>query len=122
MGELDLTGRCILLVEDEFLVARSVCRLLKYWRATVVGPAATIAQALELFAKGERIDFALVDINLRGVTAFPVADALVARGVRFVFMTGHERSMIPECYRGVAVLQKPFNSDALAKALTPLTS
>ena len=122
MSDLDLTGRCILLVEDEYLVARSLTRLLKIWRATIEGPVATIGQALELLAKADQIDFALVDINLRGVGSFPVADALAARAIPFAFTTGYETSMIPERYRNVAVLQKPFNSAVLAKELAILTS
>jgi hypothetical protein len=74
-----------------------------------------------LSATADRIDFALVDINLRGVTAFPVADALLARGVPFVFTTGYGTSMIPEHYRDVAALQKPVTAAMLAKSLLILT-
>jgi DNA-binding response OmpR family regulator len=122
MSDLDLTGHRILLVEDEYLIARSLGVLLGIWGATVLGPASTIERALGLLAKTDGIDFALVDINLRGVAAFPVADALLARGVPFAFTTGYGTSMIPEHYRDVAALQKPFDAAALAKALLILTS
>jgi CheY-like chemotaxis protein len=121
MSNLDLTGRRILLVEDEYLVARSLCGLLESWGATILGPASTVERALGLSATADRIDFALVDINLRGVTAFPVADALLARGVPFVFTTGYGTSMIPEHYRDVAALQKPVTAAMLAKSLLILT-
>ena len=120
MSAPDLTGRRILLVEDEYLIARLLGQLLESWSATIVGPAATTERALALLAQMDRIDFAVVDVNLRGVPAFPVADALLARGVPFVLTTGYETSMIPERYRHVAVFQKPFNAAALAKALSGL--
>jgi hypothetical protein len=69
-----------------------------------------------LLAQTDRIDFAVVDVNLRGVPAFPVADALLARGVPFVFTTGYGTSMIPERYRYIGTFQKPFNAAAIAKA------
>jgi CheY-like chemotaxis protein len=122
MSDLELTGRVILLVEDEYLVARSLCRLLKTLGATILGPAATIEQAFGLLATTDRIDFSLIDVNLRGVTGFPIADALLARGVPFAFATGYGDSIVPERYREVAVLQKPFGAEMLAKALLALAA
>jgi CheY-like chemotaxis protein len=117
MSDLDLTERVILVVEDEYLVARSLCRLLKTMGATILGPAATIEQALGLLAGSDRVDFSLIDVNLRGVRAFPVADALLARGVPFAFTTGYGESIVPERYGDIAVLQKPFGAAVLARAI-----
>ena len=122
MSDPNLTGRCILLVEDEYMVAEPLAELLEVWGATILGPAPTLEQALGLLARTDQIDFALVDVNLRGIKAFPLADALLARGVPFVFTTGYGTSMIPEPYRDVAVVQKPFSKIALAKALLVLAS
>jgi CheY-like chemotaxis protein len=117
MSDLELTERVILVVEDEYLVARSLCRLLRTMGATILGPAATIEQALAVLARTDRIDFGLIDVNLRGVPAFPVADALLARGVPFAFTTGYGDSNVPERYGDVAVLQKPFGAAMLARAI-----
>ena len=116
-SDLALSGRVILVVEDEYLVARSLCRLFKTLGATIVGPASTVEQALGLVAMTQKIDFSLIDINLRGAAAFPIADALLARGVPFAFTTGYEDTILPERYRDVTVLQKPFSATALSKAL-----
>jgi CheY-like chemotaxis protein len=122
MGALELNGRVVLVVEDEYLVARPLCRLLTAMGAKIVGPAATIAQALALLETTDRIDFGLLDINLRGVPAFPIADALIARGVRFAFATGYGDDLIPERYRGVTILQKPFGATSLSSALRTTTA
>ena len=79
MNEPDLSGRHILIIEDEHIVAQAMCRMLRVWGATVVGPAATVDSALALVRSGPRIDGVLLDINLRGVRAFSVADELIER-------------------------------------------
>jgi CheY-like chemotaxis protein len=120
MSDPDLTGRPILVVEDDYLVARLLCELLEVWGATIVGPAATIERALAVLAETERVELAVVDVNLRGATGFAVADALLARGVPFIFTTGYETSAIPERYHDITVLQKPFRQAEIAKALLAL--
>jgi CheY-like chemotaxis protein len=117
MSNLDLAGCYILVAEDDYMVAESLCTLLECLGATIIGPAATADRALALLARADRVDFAMVDIELRGTPAFAVADALRARGVRFAFATGHETSVIPERYRDAAVLQKPFDGAEIAKSV-----
>jgi CheY-like chemotaxis protein len=115
----DLTGLRIAIVEDEHVVATSLARMLEILGAVIVGPVPTVARALALLRATARIDGAVVDLNLRGVMAFPVADALIARGVPFVFATGYGKSVIPEFYGTVPVLQKPYDPVELATALFP---
>jgi len=113
----DLTGRRILIIEDEHIVAESLSRVLRAWGAVIVGAAATVEQALTMIDSPAPIDGALLDINLRGVRAYCVADALIVRGVPFAFTTGYSALLIPEQYRHVAVLQKPFEPEEIARAL-----
>jgi CheY-like chemotaxis protein len=109
----------VLLVEDEHIVAAALSRGLRVCGAEVIGPAATVPNALALIEATPAIDGALVDINLRGVKAYDVVDALIARRVPTVLTTGYETSVVPSRYRDVPVLQKPFDpADALA-ALFP---
>lgn len=115
----DLTGLHVLLIEDEHIVAMAFARALRQFGATIVGPAATIEQALETIASSVTIDGAMLDVNLRGVRAYAVADALCERGVPFVFATGYSAPIIPERYRTIPVLVKPFEPEALAVALFP---
>jgi len=106
----------ILLIEDEHLVAAALARALRGLGADIVAMAATVDQALALL-ETTPIDGALLDINLRGVPAYAVADALIARGIPLVFTTGYGSPVIPEVYRRVPVLLKPFDPDEILVAL-----
>src|SRR4051794_18564375 len=90
-----LRGRRLLVVEDEYLIAASLARELEGRGAEVVGPAGSVRDALALVeAEGDRLDGAVLDINLRDERVYPVADALVARGVPFIFLTGYDARVI----------------------------
>lgn len=115
----ELTGLKVLVVEDEMLVSMLVEDMLSELGCEVVGPAADIAEALEL-ARDTAIDAALLDVNLGGKPIFPVADLLRERGVPYVFASGYGEAGITEDHRGAPVLQKPFREVDLAKALKAL--
>lgn len=70
----------------------------------------------------DTIDAAVLDVNLNGDKSYPVADALVARGVPFVFCTGYNKNNIENGYRGFPMLQKPFECSKLGDALAKLLS
>ena len=112
-----LRGRRLLIVEDEYMIAADLASALEEQGAKVIGPAGSIEQALELMDREREIDGAVLDINLRGKRAYPVAEALSARGVPFVFATGYDAWVIPEAYTGVPRLEKPVNTRALARLL-----
>lgn len=118
-----LGGRRILIVEDESLVAMLLETILDDMGCETVGPISTVAEAVALIEGGEALDGALLDVNVAGVEVFPVAAALDARGVPFVFSTGYGEGGLPEEWKGRITLQKPFTEtavqDALVKALTP---
>lgn len=107
------------MVEDEYLIALQVETSLGDAGAEVVGPVGTLRGALNAVSGAGRLDAAVLDINLRGETVYPLADALVARGVPFVFATGYDQATIPERYAGVAVCDKP---PALADLLAVLAA
>jgi CheY-like chemotaxis protein len=71
-------------------------------------------------AKAERFDGAILDLNLGGESAYPLADQLMARGVPFVFITGYQRDSLDRRYANVPVLQKPIDSAALERVLLSL--
>jgi CheY-like chemotaxis protein len=116
------SGRKVLLVEDEMLVAWLVGDMLAELGCAVVGPASSVNQALAMI-DAEAIDAVVLDVNLNGQMSYPVADALAARGVPFVFSTGYDRDTLLEGYRTFPVLQKSYHlselSDKLAKLLRP---
>ena len=83
---------------------------------TLAGEAGGIDEALAL-AKEGAFDVAILDVNLNGQPISPVVEVLVARGLPFVFATGYGQRGVPEPYRQTPTLQKPFQSEALARAI-----
>lgn len=114
-----LSGCRVLVVEDEMMVAWAVEDVLSDWGCTVVGPAARVGEALAVLG-AEAIDMAVLDISLDGQRSYPVADALEALGVPFVFLTGYGRDSLPSRYRFHIMLQKPFEQFELGDVLTRL--
>jgi two-component sensor histidine kinase len=117
-----LSGRRVLVVEDEVMVAWTLEDMLAELGCTVVGPAVRVDQALAMI-ETEAVDAVVLDVNLNGEKSYPVADALAARGVPFVFSTGYNKNNLLTGYRAFPMLQKPFNraklGGALAELLTP---
>lgn len=80
---------------------------------TVVGPADTVATALEM-AESEPLDGAVLDINMRNEYSFPVARLLRRRGIPFFFTTGHSEAILPGDLQGAPCLTKPISTHAFA--------
>jgi DNA-binding response OmpR family regulator len=112
-----LAGRRVLVVEDEYFLADDVVRGLKANGAEVIGPVGGIDDALDLIDETEQLDAVVLDLNLRGEMAFPVADALIERGVPFVFATGYDSASIPPRYKAVTRCEKPVDAPKIARAL-----
>jgi CheY-like chemotaxis protein len=111
-----LASRRVLVVEDEYFLADDLAQVLETLGAQVVGPVPTLEKALALLA-GERVDAAVLDINLKGQAVYPVADVLREQGVPFVFATGYDQRSIPDTYKDVPRWEKPFRPKDLATAL-----
>jgi two-component sensor histidine kinase/DNA-binding response OmpR family regulator len=117
-------GNRMLIAEDEALVAIMMEDLAVELGWSVVGPFAKAADALAA-AKDDDIQAALLDVNLGGESVYPVADALTARGVPFVFTTGYGAESIDRRFASTPILQKPidrhvleqvFSSDGMSRA------
>ena len=117
-----LKGRRILVVEDESLVAMLLETILEDMGCETVGPVSNVAEAVGLVDGGEPLHGALLDVNVAGVEVLPVAAALEARGLPFVFSTGYGEGGLPDGWKGRITLQMPFTvaavEDALARALS----
>jgi CheY-like chemotaxis protein len=116
-----LQNKQILLVEDDFLIARPLAEKLEDAGATVIGPAATIEESIALIARIPEIDAALMDVNLAGEMSYPVAYDLVRRGVPFVFLTAYDPSLVAARFRDVPVFAKPVEFERVMEALQALT-
>jgi CheY-like chemotaxis protein len=106
----------VLVVEDEGLVAMMLEDLLGDMGCEVAGPLASVAQALDWLKAGGQADAALLDVNLGGQPVFPVAEALMARGVPIAFTTGYGETRDPR-FKSAIMLGKPIRQDRLEAAL-----
>lgn len=115
--QLSLRERRILVVEDELLVAMEMEDLLVEHGCAVIGPAIDVNAALGLVAS-EPLDAVLLDLNLGGAVATPVASVLCSRGIPFVVVTGYSKkqSRSPDL-QDVPILEKPVDRHSLVRAL-----
>lgn len=112
-----LDGLRIMIVEDMLLVADVIAELLANCGCDVVGPAARLPKGIAL-AREERLDGALLDMNLAGEYSFPIAEVLRARDIPFIFLTGYGDAAMPPEYRSAPRLAKPFHDDELVRLAT----
>ncbi|WP_114948031.1 response regulator [Microvirga calopogonii] len=117
----DALANCrVLVAEDEYFIARDIGRALHALGAEVVGPVPSRDEVQAILATGERLDAAILDINLDGKMVFPVMRALAARGIPVVFATGYDQATVPAQYQDIPRWQKPFDPRALVQALPDL--
>jgi len=83
---------------------------------TPVGPARRMGPALKLIEHAV-FDIAILDVNLNGDESYPIADALAARAIPFVFASGYSADSLREKYRSIPSLQKPFQQHELEQTL-----
>ena len=106
----------ILVVEDEPLVSMELVDALEEADSFVVGPARSVQEAIDL-AHTRNLDAAVLDIELRGEPIYPAADLLIARGVPFIFTTGHDLDVIPTRFGDIPFVSKPTPADEVLLAL-----
>jgi CheY-like chemotaxis protein len=116
-GGLDMTlsGKRVLIVEDEYIIAAIIASEVTASGGKVV-MAKSVAAALDIVAAAG-VDGAILEIKLMGERTFRVADALVARRIPFMFATGMSHQDAPARHANVPWLEKPCAPDTLRKAL-----
>ncbi|MCX2721376.1 response regulator [Roseibium salinum] len=105
----------ILIVEDEWLIAEDYAVALRDADYGVVGPCATVKAAIAAIDE-ETVDAALLDVELSGEASLPVAEYLSARGIPFVFVSGHNAREVPPDMRALAH-SKPLSHSMLLAAV-----
>jgi len=120
MSEL-LSGRRILVVEDEMLILMMIEGILEDLGCRSVTSAATVKKAITLI-ETEFFDAAMLDMNLAGEDSSRVADALSERAVPFIYSTGTDRRDMAAASRDHAVLFKPYKETDMIAALTQLSN
>jgi CheY-like chemotaxis protein len=116
MHDTRLTGRHVLIIEDNFYQAEESRESLAAAGAVVAGCRATPPDLDDLLAHTP-VDIALLDINLGQFHSFDLARALLARDIPFVFLTGYDPSILPPDLAAATVIAKPADTASLIDAL-----
>ena len=94
----EFESKHILIVEDEFLLAQSLSMELQAHGACVIGPVDSVHDALLLIG-AQRVDGALLDINLHAETSYPIAHLLDKMDVPFIFISSVRPEDVPAHFR-----------------------
>jgi len=117
--ERSLGGRSILIVEDDSVLATDLTALLREAGCRAVLPTTSIGAALSTMVH-YLVDAAILDVNVQNEWVFPVAHALAAAGIPFVFLTAYAADSIPPEHRGRPFLNKPHQPEVLLATVSGL--
>ncbi|MFL5335130.1 MAG: response regulator [Geminicoccaceae bacterium] len=108
----------ILIVEDEALIALELAESLEHDGHEVVGPAATMAEALAL-CKAEPPELAVLDINLQdGSSGVILARALLTRwGVLSIFASGQLLEARQAKDSALGCIGKPYQPETVLRSV-----
>lgn len=115
----DLSGMSVLVVEDEYYLAADVAQQVTRAGGLVIGPFASAHDGLAGLTDNTP-DCALVDINTGEGPSFVLADALLAQGVPFAFLTGYDAGTVPDRFRGIDRIEKPAHDRSVIAVLSKL--
>ena len=102
----------VLIVEDEPIVSLDIEHTLRSAGHQVVGTAASVRRAIDLLGSSQ-CNLVVLDTNLGGESAAPVAEQLRECGITYICLTGYSAHRLPCAMRGAPVLAKPFEPDRL---------
>ena len=112
-----MTGaRSILIVEDEPLIAMMLEDFILSLGHEVSGNCDSVSSALAEIESGS-CDLAILDVNLKGESVWPVAKALKAKGTPFVLASGGHVDPPPAEFRNVAMIEKPYTIDRVSPVI-----
>jgi two-component SAPR family response regulator len=117
MTTTSLNGLTIMVVEDDFLAALEIKRLVEERAGTVAGPVGRLEQAQQL-AQDTSLDGAILDVKLNGSVSLPVVDDLIARGVPVILVTGYDVATLPARFVDTPRLPKPFSEVDFEETVT----
>lgn len=110
-----LVNRRILVAEDEGLIAFDIEAMLRGFGCEVVGPVSDVAEVLEAI-ETERLDGALLDVNLRGRQVFEILPELIRRKIPVMLTSGYDDStLFPAAFRDLPRISKPFAKETLRR-------
>lgn len=107
----------VLVIEDDYLLAEALVDSLTKLGCTVTACASSLEHAMQL-AQETTCDLAIVDVDLRGMTAFPVLERLRDRGISFVIASATELEDLPPEFADACVVSKPYDTRELRSAMS----
>ncbi|RST30724.1 PAS domain S-box protein [Sphingomonas ginkgonis] len=113
---MPVSGKRILIVEDEALISMQIEQVVRQLGFTALGPAGSVDQALEVLAT-EAVDAAVIDVSLGRERSDPLADELAERGIPFVVCTGYATPVSRSVEKAVDTLGKPIDPATLKRVL-----
>jgi DNA-binding response OmpR family regulator len=113
---MDIAGLRVMVFEDDFLLAGTLADVLGRLGCTVVRCIAMFDHAMEAVAT-EDFDIAVVDLQLQGITAYPLLDRLAERGIPCIIASCRSRADIPPRYASVPTISKPYTASELRRAI-----
>jgi DNA-binding response OmpR family regulator len=116
MTEGQTQVRRVLIIEDEMLIALMLQDMLEDVGLTVEAIANSLAGGLEVAARAD-VQLAILDVNLNGEEAYPIAELLRGRRVPFIFSTGYGAGNLRPDFASVPQLVKPYQQDSLRAAI-----
>ena len=116
MWPLGITGKRILIVDDEPLVALAMTEMLEEGGFQVIGPCASLSEAITAI-RSTKFDAAILDVNLNGELIYPAAELLAEQQIPFIFVTGYSSEDIDSHFKNVLALNKPVEREKLLKLL-----
>jgi CheY-like chemotaxis protein len=110
-----MSKKTILIIEDEFLVALDMERILADAGYKVTAIAADRAEALAAACEAE---IAFVDVNLRDGPTGPAIACELAKtyGTRVVYVTANPAQIDPRAPTAIGYVRKPFSDSAIIAA------
>lgn len=111
-----LTGKRIMIVDDEPMIALLLETALADEDCEIVGPFPSVAAA-HAAATTEPLDFALLDVNVADGKVYPIAEALDTRGIRFLLLSGYGDGDCPNNRSHWQTAAKPFAIDPLIERI-----
>jgi ActR/RegA family two-component response regulator len=116
---VSLDGLTIMVVEDDFLAALDLSRLVEQRAGKVAGPVGRLEQA-ERLARSERLDGAILDVKLNGADSLALVDDLIAKEIPVILVTGYDVASLPPRFAETPRLPKPFNESAFDRLAADL--
>ena len=105
--------RCILIVEDEPLIAMMLEDFIESLGHEVRGPCESVSEALAM-VEADGFHLAILDVNLKGESVWPVAAALRAKNIPFVLASGGHVEPPPAEFAETPMIEKPYTIDRVS--------